>query len=108
MPSYLYEILICTAFRTICTFCVGNMKKTKIDTMPPVGGGHLGGGYPDFEEAGDTCLSVDLEHVSSYRIPSSRGSHVSTPAPYYYTSLEMIKEEQKVGLHRERKRNWKE
>ena len=79
--------------RTICTFCVGNMKKTKIDTMPQGGVGHLGGGYPDFEESGDTCLSADLEHVSSYRIPSSRGSHVSTPAPYYYTSLEMIKEE---------------
>ena len=77
--------------RTICTFCVGNMKKTKTETMPPAGGGghHLGGGYHDFEEPGDTCLTADLDHLSSYRAPASRGP----PAPYYYTSLEIIKEE---------------
>ena len=72
------------------------MKKTKTDTMSPGpggGGGHLRGGYHDFEEAKDTCISADLEHVSSYHIPSSRGAHVPSPAPYYYTSLEIIKEE---------------
>ena len=77
--------------RIICTFCVGNMKKTKTETMLPGGGGHLGGGYHDFEDPGDTSLGADLDHV--YRVPASRGTHVSSPAPYFYTSLEIIKEE---------------
>ena len=84
--------------RTICTFCVGNMKKTKTDvaiSMLTGGGGghHLGGGYHDLEDPGDTCLSVPgtPDHVSSpatCRTPASRG-----PGPYFYTSLEIIKEE---------------